>query len=162
MSDSVWVINASPLILLGKLNRLDLLERLNPALAIPMTVFQEISAGDDAAIPTTQQWATTHLVEEIALPASILHWDIGPGESQVLAHCLHQRYRYALMDDAEARAAAQAHGIPVIGTLGIILRAKQSGLITQAKPFIEQLLACGSYLSTDLIRAALAKVGESC
>ena len=66
----------------------------------------------------------------------------------------------AILDDGEARAAAQAHQIPLVGTLGIILRAKQSGLVAEAKPLIEQLLANGSYLSDSLVREALRKVGE--
>jgi len=42
---NTWIVNASPLILLGKINRLDLLERLSPAFAIPAAVCQEICAG---------------------------------------------------------------------------------------------------------------------
>ncbi len=37
-----WVINASPLILLGKMHRLDLLERLAAEVIVPQTVFNDL------------------------------------------------------------------------------------------------------------------------
>jgi predicted nucleic acid-binding protein len=40
-----WIINASPLILLGKIGRLDILEQLNPAYTIPLAVAEELDAG---------------------------------------------------------------------------------------------------------------------
>lgn len=48
----------------------------------------------------------------------------------------------------------------LLGTLGVILRARQAGLISEARPLVERLLESGSYLAGDLVRQALAKVGE--
>jgi predicted nucleic acid-binding protein len=50
-----WVINASPLILLGKLHRLDLLEALAPSVYVPQTVFNEVQLGvvKDSAVHLT-------------------------------------------------------------------------------------------------------------
>ena len=47
-----------------------------------------------------------------------------------------------------------------LGSLGVILRARKAGLIPAARPLIEQLIASGSYLSAELIRQALIRVGE--
>ena len=52
MSDKIWVINASPLILLGKLERLDLIEALARHVMVPAAVVDEIAAGANDA--TTQ------------------------------------------------------------------------------------------------------------
>lgn len=161
MTEQTWVINASPLILLGKINQLELVERLAPRLIVPQTVFDEIATGEqDRLTQSTLHWAHYHTQPNIAVPISILNWDIGAGESQVLAQCMRLKGSKALLDDGEARAAAQSHQIGLLGTLGIILRAKQSGLIAAARPLIEQLLANGSYLSDSLVREALRKVGE--
>lgn len=116
MIEQTWAINASPLILLGKINQ--------------------------------------------NVPISILNWDIGAGESQVLAYCLKYQGCKAILDDGQARAAAQSHRIQLLGTLGIIIRAKRSGLIAAAQPLIEQLVINGSYLSPSLIQAALLNVDE--
>lgn len=161
MSSQVWVINASPLILIGKLDRLDLIQQLASQLIVPSAVIQEISAGIcDATTTRTIDWAAQFVIPDKPVSPSILSWDIGAGESQVLTHCLSSD-RTAILDDGAARAAAKAHQVQLLGSLGIILRAKVSGLIPAARPLIEQLVACGSYLSADLVSAALHKVGES-
>jgi predicted nucleic acid-binding protein len=148
--------------MLGKINRLDLAERLAPRLHVPQAVIDEVAGGrQDALAQAALKWALRHATPSVAVPVSILSWDIGAGESQVLAQCLLVKGSKAVLDDGEARAAAQSHGIGILGTLGIILRAKRSGLIPEAKPVIEQLLAHGSYLSENLVRSALSMVGES-
>lgn len=160
MKESVWVVNASPLILLGKLGRTDLLEGLAQQILVPDAVFREVTAGmDDAGTAASLVWAESRRVSDIPVPASILGWDLGAGESQVLAHCMAGGY-LAVLDDGEARAAAKVHSVPLIGTLGIILRSRRAGLVPAARPLVERLLDSGSYLAPDLIRQALAMVGE--
>ena len=160
MSDAIWVINASPLILLGKLGRTDLLEGLASRIMVPDAVFREVAAGmDDASAAATLAWAQSRRVSDVDVPVSISAWDLGAGESQVLAQSLASRC-VAVLDDGEARAAAKVHGVPLVGTLGIILRARRAGLVPAARPLVLRLLESGSYLSTDLVREALAKVGE--
>jgi predicted nucleic acid-binding protein len=100
-----------------------------------------------------------HSIKDILLPESIIRWDVGAGESQVIAHCLVNRCR-AVLDDARARSCALAHNIRVIGSLGIILRAKQNNLIPYARPLVEQLRTSGSYLDEKLIKKALKMVNE--
>lgn len=161
MSSRSWLINASPLILLGKIGRLDLLESLATSLAVPQSVIREIGAGaeSDATAVATAAWVQTRAVADIPLPASVVHWDLGAGESQVIAQCM-AGDAVAVLDDGEARACAQSHGLPVIGTLGMILRARQQPLIPAARPLVAQVLAAGSHLSRELVEQALAQVGE--
>lgn len=160
MTGEIWVINASPLILLGKLGRTDLLEKLARQVIVPKAVFGEVLAGDGgAAMQAALDWAAPRVQDDITVLPRISAWDLGAGESQVLAHCLAGGHR-AVLDDGEARAAAKVYSVPLVGTLGVILRARQSGLIPAARPLIEQLIKSGSYLSEDLIRQALLKVGE--
>lgn len=161
MSDEVWVINASPLILLGKLGRTVLLEKLARQVIVPQAVFREVVAGatGDAAMQAALGWAAPRVQNDILVPPAISAWDLGAGESQVLAHCLASGHR-AVLDDGEARAAAKVHSVLLVGSLGVILRARKAGLIPAARPLVEQLIESGSYLSPDLVRQALLKVGE--
>ncbi len=161
MPGKVSVINASPLILLGKLRHLQLLQALIQDLRVPAAVFSEIKAGEgkDHSVHATLSWAEHKVVEDIPVPQAIMAWDIGAGESQVIAHCLMGNYR-AILDDNKARACASSFSIPIIGTLGIIMRAKQQGLIPQARPLIENLCNSGSFLSDKLIQEVLHKLGE--
>lgn len=161
MSSRRWVVNASPLILLGKIGHLALLESLAPSLAVPQSVLREIGAGGEADTSTgaTVSWAKARCIPDIVLTASVANWDLGAGESQVITQCLVEQ-SVAVLDDGEARACAQSHGVPLIGTLGIILRARKQNLIPAARPLIDQLLAAGSRLDRDLIVQALKQVGE--
>ncbi len=161
MSAKRWVVNASPLILLGKIQRLDLLEVFVPGAVVPESVIREIGAGAelDAAAHQAVDWARGRLVADVDLPLWVANWDLGAGESQVIAHSLLEP-SVAVLDDGEARSCAQSRNIPLIGTLGIVLRARKQGMIPAARPLVEQLAAAGSFLHRSLIESALAQVGE--
>ncbi len=161
MSGKRWVINASPLILLGKIHRLDLLDALASSQAVPRSVIREVEVGadQDAAANQALNWARERMVPDIALPLWVANWDLGAGESQVIAHCLTEP-SVAVLDDGEARSCAQSRDIPLIGTLGIVLRARKQGLIPAARPLVEQIAAAGSFLHRSLIESVLAQVGE--
>ena len=156
-----WVVNASPLILLGKLRRLDIVEALASSVAIPESVLREVSAGlrKDETGNATLDWASARQVADVPLPVSIANWDLGAGESQVIAHCLVEG-QVPVLDDREARACALSHSLPLIGTLGIVLRARKRGLIPAARPLVNQIRAAGSFLDDELVEQALAQVGE--
>lgn len=72
MSD-IWVLNASPVILLGKIGRLDLLESLSAKAVIPNAVFLEIQAGigERQAVQRTADWAAPRRVADVPIPLSI-------------------------------------------------------------------------------------------
>lgn len=86
---------------------------------------------------------------------------MGGAESEVLAWALTHRGCRAVIDGLEARRCAQALGIAVIGTLGVVLRAKRKGLIADALSVVDQLRRVGMYVSDDLVEKALAYLGES-
>ena len=93
------------------------------------------------------------------MPASIEHWDLGPGESQVITHCAGGS-RWAVLDDRAARRCAVAHNVPVIGTLGVVLRSKKNRQIESARPLMTELIAAGVFLDDEFMDRALASVGE--
>jgi len=85
-----WVINASPIILYDRVGRLDVIERLAPKIFVPSKVVEEIRDGisKDMSARLAVDWATRYIMADIQVPPSVEHWDIGPGESQVISHCL--------------------------------------------------------------------------
>jgi predicted nucleic acid-binding protein len=129
-----WVVNASPLILLSRIACLDLIERLAPKILVPNAVIEEVHAGQykDQTVAATREWAVRYGVENIAVVASIEHWDLGLGEAQVIAQCV-EGSGWAVLDDRAARRCAAAHSVSVIGTLGIVLRAKKNWQIESAR-----------------------------
>lgn len=160
-TSSPWVVNASPLILLGKLQRLDLLDCLAPAVWVPDGVIREVAMGEgsDPSTATSVTWALSRRHPDVPIPPTVAHWDLGAGESQVLSLCL-ETSAVAVLDDGAARACARVHELPLIGTLGVILRARRLGLIMAARPLIERMLAAGSFLDKTLLERELAKLDE--
>ena len=156
-----WVVNASPLILFSRIGRLDLIERLAPTIFVPNAVIEEVRAGQDKdrTAAAALEWALRYTVENVTIVPSIEHWDLGGGESQVIAHCLGAP-RWAVLDDRAARRCALGHGIRVIGSLGVVLRSKRSGHIDRARPLIADLIGAGMFLDDRFVARALAAVGE--
>ena len=86
--------------------------------------------------------------------------DLGLGESQVLTLASGSSGARAVVDDLQARRCAESLGIPVIGTLGVVLRAKRKKLIPAARPVVVALRAAGLYVSDSLVEGALTHLGE--
>ena len=156
------VVNASPLIFLSKGNLLDLLKLAGEEVVVPAAVAGEIRKRG-ATDPTVQALAGTSwlvVVETPPVPALIQSWDLGPGESAVLAWAYAHPGTEAIVDDLAGRRCAAALGIPVRGTLGLVLTAKRRGIIPAARPVLEKLRHSGMYLSDRVLNQALALVGE--
>ncbi len=94
------------------------------------------------------------------VPTVIQSWDLGAGESAVLTWGYVNPGTEVILDDLAGRRCAASLGIPVRGTLGLVLKAKQRGAIPAARPVLEQLRSQGMYLSDRVILQALALVGE--
>jgi predicted nucleic acid-binding protein len=156
-----WVVNASPLILLARVDRLELLQRLAPDILVPDAVIAEIRAGQhkDLTAAKALDWTQTYRVQDFPPVASVERWDLGAGESQVIAHCI-GRSRWAVLDDLAARRCAAAHNVRTIGTLGVILRAKQLQQIERARPVVDALRVAGMFLDDKFMNDVLALVGE--
>jgi predicted nucleic acid-binding protein len=105
------------------------------------------------------KWAEQYRVENVAVVASIEHWDLGFGESQVIAHSI-AGSKWAVLDDLAARRCAMAHAVPVIGSLGVVLRSKRYRQVERARPILEELIDAGMYLEDDFVDRVLASVGE--
>ena len=158
---NTWVVNASPVIVLAKIGQLHLLERLANPLLLPDAVAEELLAGpadDPARAAVIGVWGQR--CSPNRMPEEILEWGLGAGESAVLALCLEHESATAILDDASARAAARALGVPLIGTLGVVVRAKLRGLLPSAAAVIADLHAAGFYIDDAVIRTTLKRIGE--
>jgi predicted nucleic acid-binding protein len=155
----VWIVDASPLIALAHANALHLLEEPPARLVVPEAVAAEIMAGPDdpARRAVVSGWGSR---QAATVPEKVAEWGLGQGESAVLAVALELRGT-AVLDDRNARRCARVLGVPVIGTFGVIGRAKKHGLIPAARPVIQAVVDAGLYYSDDAIRSLLAQVGES-
>lgn len=155
-------INASPLILLTRVGQLSLLQLVNEEIVVPAAVATEIQqyGATDVTVEALAQTEWLVVVETPPVPEPIHSRNLGAGESAVLTWGYVHPNTKVIVDDLAARRCATALGIPVRGTLGLVLTAKQSGTIPFARPILEQLRQSGLYLSDQVMNQALAVVAE--
>jgi predicted nucleic acid-binding protein len=65
-----------------------------------------------------------------------------------------------IVDDRAARSEAQRLQVRITGTFGVIVKAKQAGFLTQARPLIEALDQLGFHLDSATRNAVLRMAGE--
>jgi len=91
----------------------------------------------------------------------ILQASLGSGESEAIALALEMNAGLILLDDKTARHSAASLGLGVIGTLGLLLRAKQTGLIPAVRPKLDALASLPFHVSARLAEWVLKHAGES-
>lgn len=156
------VVNASPLIYLARGGCFDLLQVASATVLVPDAVAGEIGrrgALDPTVVAMTRAaWLST--VPDPPVPSMIQAWDLGRGESAVLAWALSHPGTEAIVDDLAARRCAASVGVNVRGTLGLLLAAKRRGVIPAARPLLDRMRQAGMYLSDKVMNDALALVEE--
>lgn len=154
------VVNASPLIVLARAGRIDLLALAGTPIHVPESVSREVRAhSDDAALALdTVVWLQT--VPDSEMMPLVRGWDLGPGESAVLEWAQANRPARAIIDDYAARKLANVLGVQVTGTLGLALLARKQGKVPLARLLVEELTRAGLYLSKPVVERALRLVGE--
>jgi len=155
-------INASPLILLSRVGQLSLLRLVSEEIVVPIAVATEIQqyGATDVTAEALARAGWLVVVETPAVPEPIQSRNLGAGESAVLTWGYVHPDTTAIVDDLAARRCAATLGIPLLGTLGLVLTAKQRGSVPAARPLLEQLRLSGLYLSDRVMNQALALVGE--
>lgn len=156
------VVNASPLIFLSKAGVIHFLQQAAPDIVVPEVVALEVGrrGRNDITARTlvNNPWVAT--VEVPVIPPLIQSWDLGPGESAVLAYARTHPGVVAIIDDGAGRRCAETLGVPLLGTLGLIMIAKKRGLIPTARPVIALLKQQGMFLSESIIDRAMDLIGE--
>ena len=161
--DLVVVVNATPLIALSLVGRLDLLHALYGRIVIPPAVRQEVLDGK-ARAPGVEEVGSADwiMTRPLQCPAQArLIPDLDLGETEVLALALELNADLVIMDERLGRRHARRLGLPMTGTLGVLTKAKRKGLIPVIRPLIAGMQTRGFRLADDLIARALAMSGEA-
>jgi len=156
------VINASPIILLGKADLLKTISPLAKTWIVPDGVIHEVQAKRPIDPYLSGLAFNSEVVRKTVLNIhpSIAAWDLGQGESEVLTLALEKPHTGVVLDDLQARKCAELFEIPLIGTLGLIVLAKRKGLVPLVKPVIERLVAVGLYIRSAVVTRILVGGGE--
>lgn len=151
------VVNSTPLIALCKINRLDLLRELYGEITIPEAVFHEVTLKNDAVkkkIMENSAWIHIQAISDDS-DKRMYKAKLHDGEVEVMILAQELKADLVLIDDNAARKTAIYLGIPLSGTIGVLLRAKERGLIPKVMPVVESMEQNGVYYGPklkDLIR----------
>lgn len=148
------ICNSSPLIALEQIGQLSLLGAVFGEVWVPNAVVQEVVLS--VSLPS---FVKPHPLSH-PQAARLLRVTLGPGESEAIALALQEQARLIILDDRPARRAAQGLGLTVIGTLGVLLVAKQRGLISSVRSCVDALAIHHFHVSSSLVNQVLADAGE--
>ncbi len=145
------VTNSTCLIGLERIKRLDILPQVFDTVFAPPAVAKEVQASVD--------WLR---VQAVANPyvVTALRTQMDEGEAEAIALALELSDVLLILDDKKARRVAQQMGMKVIGTVGMLLRAKRQGIIAEVKPLFIKLTEVNFRLSQGIIQEALRLSGE--
>ena len=94
------------------------------------------------------------------IPPHLADPNLGRGESEVIAWAIANPGFKVVLDDRRARSWATRLGLPLLGSLGVIVFLKKHNHITSARPALEKIRDAGGYISEEAIQTALVQVGE--
>lgn len=156
------VSNTTPIISLLKVNKLEILRELYTEVFIPYEVYQEIEAGKnkDYYVDLTKiKWIK---IEKIKNEKSLLFFlDLDKGEAEAIVLANEIDADLIILDETLGRFHAKHIGLKVTGTIGILLKAKENGIIEKINPILNELLQKGIWLSEKLIKQTLIKASEN-
>ncbi len=161
MPDKPVVLNNTPLVALWALGRLDLLRDLFQEVLIPTAVEAEFLATQ--TVSRQAALASAPWVRSVALKSprrALAYAGLDQGEAEVLALAEELEARLTIIDERKARRYAERMGLTLTGTLGVLLLAKEAGLIDTVAPWMAKLQEAGLFLSPGLVREALKIAGE--
>ena len=148
------VADASPLIAFQQIGELRLLRAVFAELTVPPAVAREILPSV-APAPWIVERGLTQPIGPLVLRA-----DLGAGESEALSLAAEIRADRLLLDERAARRVAEALGLSVVGTLGVLLAAKRRGLVAEVRPLIDELVRQGFWVAPRLVKQVLLAAGE--
>jgi predicted nucleic acid-binding protein len=160
----IIVSNTTPLIGLATIQRFELLKHLFGELYIAQAVYDEaVVAGREVGgakreVSTANWIKTMHVQDRLAVEVLLDELDLGEAETIVLARELGADW--VLMDEKKGRRKLTQMGLKKIGTAGILLKAKQVGLLPAVRPELEQLRQRGFSISQPVIDAVLQQANE--
>lgn len=157
------VCNATPLINFAVINRLDILQAMFGQVVIPQAVYDETTGSGFPGSQVVLQaivsgWLQVRTVSSVvtAIPP-----ELDDGEREAIALALETGERRILLDEREARQVAQSLGLQVMGTLGILLLAKNQQIIPQVQPLLDAMIDTAQYwVSATLYQQVLRQAGE--
>ena len=159
----IVVSDTTPLSELCKVDKLDLLQTVFGKVIIPQQVYEELTTGNHPAVLAVKSalWLevrsinNNQIVEQLQLETDL---DVGECSAIILAEELNADQ--LLIDEKAGRKVAISRGLPIIGLVGVIILAKEQGLIDNVKDILDDLISKGTRISPKIYNYALITARE--
>ena len=157
------VSNASPLIFLAKIGKLDLLETFE--IIIPKQVYSEIKEGEKSGREDSHKIESLIKnnkikVEEIEIIAELEEQNLGEGEKAAISLAIDKKIELILLDERKARRVAKFYKLNPRGAIGVLTDAFRKNKISKKefKELIQKLIKEGYRISEELIMDLLKDI----
>ena len=157
----ILVADSSALIALSVCNSLELLDQIFSEVLVPKAVYDEIVKPEKAETIPLQAYLKDKVCEVDMAEFIYLDAYADAGENEAMLLYKQKSADKLLIDDKRGRKVAKLNKIDTIGSLGVLLIAKQTGLIPEIKSCIEDISQSKVYLSQSLIDMILGVANES-
>lgn len=151
-SSEIIIADTSCLILLQKIAELDLIKSLSKTVYITQTIQEEfgkpLPSWIRVAIPKNKNYQ------------AILEMELDPGEASAIALSLESPKSILIIDDLKGRKVADKLGIHYSGTFGLILKAKQEGIVKTIRPILSKIAQTDFRFSQSLLDTILKEADE--
>ncbi len=158
------VVNTTPLLVFGNIGRLDILRKLYGTIYIANAVYEEVLEKNDKASATVfsaNDWIKVLKIEnpkDYAMYSAKLH--AGEVETMILAQQKSLQADLVILDDLSARKTAKFLGLTVTGSIGVLIKAKNQGIISEVKPLLDEIIKNGFFVSNKIYDDILRLSGE--
>lgn len=151
-NSDILIVDTSGLILLNKIDELELLKNVGQEVLITSTVREEFGM----LLP---KWIRV-IDPENHRYQDILTMDLDKGEASAIALVLEMGNAILILDDLKGRKVADRLKLRYSGTLGLILGAKQAGIIERVSPVLDKIRSTDFRFSNELLETVLKEAGE--
>lgn len=153
------IADTGPLISLGIIGRIDLIEKIFGKYYIANAVWEELLVYENPKFDKTLLKEVKKHVHKIKSKNHLsVIMDYGESESVILYEELNADF--LLIDDKKARTIAESFDLNCIGTIGLIIKAKHKGFVKELRPIFEMWLKNERYFSIKLINKILEQEAE--
>ncbi len=151
-SSEIIISDTSCLILLYRINEFDLLKGISANIFVTKKISEEFGKPLPGWIKIRAPLDRHY--------QQILEMDLDPGEASAIALSLETKNSILIIDDLKGRRVAERLKLKYSGTFGLILRAKQTGIITSIRPILNKLRETNFRFREDLYEIILKEAGE--
>ena len=154
------VADTSALLALASCDSLTLLDALFQEVRVPQAVFEECTVPGKSQAERLEHYLRGKVADVDLATLVIAAAGLGQGELEAMALYKKLGADRLLVDDNRARKVARLNGIEIVGSVGVLLLARERQLIPSLRPRLEEIRSAGIHLGPEIFTEALRLAGE--